>query len=648
MPFNKKHTIRSISGNMSLLFLIIIFFIGYKSLEAQLLPLIYDSTYKFNYLYTNLNDNINSSNLKTSLNVILPHKKFQFTIKSEFISEITKLDKNFARDLMNTNVNTDYVFGKRFSVGTGFQRKTLSDDKNIEVNKLNDSYYYLNFNYFPVKEIKINVKIGIKDDEQIGESASGLSGILLTEIDRLILSDFKSSGTVNLMNENLIKKKNHIYEISTSVLKEFSTNAENLLNVRFHNYKNDFFIPATQGVIGQYDVTLNTQTRAENLIFIQNNLKYFFLKNFRIHLSGSIISRGYLNEYKYKPEGSSAIFENIYDTKVNENRIEASAKVEFYYKNLIMDLRLVFSERSEIHELINSSLLLPQQVRELEKIEKNKNNSGRISSVIINTAYQISNTNSLKLSSSSTLLKYDTDTEENSDDRDELYINASISHLFSNLRNFNLQTSFEINFTTLSYIFKEKSANNNTNKIYRLTSRSEYSPIRNLKTVNSFQVLANYTVYKFEDLLSQVQSYIFRQLYIWDTTRFDITKNFFFNLDGEVKLYEQGQYNDENFSIKPANYYVENKINFNLNYNYGVFTVGFGFRYFLQDQYIYIEGEKNLRRSYESRGPYANLSLLFNDGSLVFINAGQDLFKASDNPIKNKSNYLNLRVLWKI
>jgi hypothetical protein len=161
-------------------------------------------------------------------------------------------------------------------------------------------------------------------------------------------------------------------------------------------------------------------------------------------------------------------------------------------------------------------------------------------------------------------------------------------------------------------------------------------------------VLANFTVYKFEDLLSQVQSYIFRQLHIWDTTRFDITNNIFANFDGELRIYEQGQYNDKNFSIKPSNYYVENRLDVNLNYNIEVITFGGGYRHFFQDQYIYNEGVKIFRRSYKNHGPFVNVSFLFSNGSIIFFNAGRDTTETSDSPIKNKSNYLNLRVLWRI
>ena len=607
-----------------------------------------DTSYNFNFLSTDLNDNVNSANLVTRLNANIPYKKLSFILRTEFNSDVTKLEENFARDFITTIISSDYSFNTKFSGGAGFQSRSLSDAKNIEVNKVNNVYYYLNFNYKPADNVRVNAKVGIKDDEQIGESTSGVSGNLNTEVDRLILSNFLLSGKVNLMNENLIQKKNHIYEINTSLLRYFSNNSENNLVFKAHNYKNDFFLPATPSIIQQYNMPLNTQTREENLIYIQDDLKYTFLKNLRLHISGSAISRGYYNEYKYKPEGSSAIYENIYDTKVNENRFEASAKVDFAYRKFLFDFKVLLSERSEVHNLINSENLLPQQIRDLERIEENKNNSGRISSAMLNFYLPVTNLHTIKFSGSSTLLKYDTDTQENSDDRDELYFNASVSHLFNNLENFNIQTSFEYNLTTLSYIFKEKSANNNSNKIYRLTSRSEYKPFSSLQTINSFQVLANFTVYKFEDLLSQVQSYIFRQLHIWDTTRFDITKNIFVNFNGELRIYEQGQYNDKNFSIKPSNYYVENRLDMNLNYTFEVITVGGGYRHFLQDQYVYNEGIKIFRRSYKNHGPFVNVSFLFSNGSIIFLNAGWDTTETSDSPIKNKSNYLNLRVLWRI
>ncbi len=598
-------------------------------------------------LSTNLENNLNSAIFKSSIYKKIKSGRIVFFMDGNYNSDITKLGENFARDNINISLGSNYILTKKISAGLGVQSKSLSDEKNIEVNKTKSMYYFANFDYTNLNNLKINAKIGIKNDEQTGKATSGFGTIILTELDRLFIYDIESRGKLNISYENLIEKKNHFLEINTNLFKSFSINAENNLNIRAYNTKNDFFIPATQSVISQYNENMNTQSRMDNYVLLQDELNYRFIKNFGLTINGAYLYKNYRNEYKYKPQGTGAIFENIYDTKVSENRVEGFARLNFFLEKFRMSLKVLFSERAEVHNLMNTEGYNQAVIRELERIEKNKNNSASISSAAFNTDYSLSNLHLISLTSSYYLLRYNTDTKENADDRDELYINTQFSHTYNNLNNFKLTTLFEFNMTTLSYIYKERSANNYTNKIFRLNSKSTYSPIKNLTTNNSFQVLANYTVYRFEDILSQVQSYVFRQLQIWDSTRYDITKNIFSNINGELKIYEQGQFNEKNFSIRPSDFFIEKRIEFNINYNYNFLTIGAGFRFFILNQFEYDEGEKKSKYFTQNFGPYSNLILYFNTGTFVYLRYSKDFIKSTGNYENTSDNFI-IRVFWKL
>ena len=87
------------------------------------------------------------------------------------------------------------------------------------------------------------------------------------------------------------------------------------------------------------------------------------------------------------------------------------------------------------------------------------------------------------------------------------------------------------------------------------------------RMVNSqFQVLANYTVYDFQDIISSVKSYSFRQLNLKDSlvTRFNDKVGS--DIYGEIKFYERGELNWKEFSSRPVNYYEDKIINAELIY----------------------------------------------------------------------------------
>jgi hypothetical protein len=618
-------------------------------LFAQSSSVATDTTYNMNFLQTDLFNDINQAVLhsKIYLNTV-PLKKINVLLSADYLSNTTKLSENFNNYAVNLKFITNYILSKKTDIGLGTYSRIMADDRSVELNKLKSNFYFINFDYVPQYNIKLNARTGIKTEDQIGRFNSGFSGMLLTEIDKLTFNSYNLNATADLNNDALQERKSYQYRLNASLSKKFSPASDNIAIVKAYTTKSDFYVPSTPSIISQYGEPLNIQSRKENYIYLQDELTYKFTNFLTTRGNAAFLTKNYYNEFKYKPTDNNAIFENVYDTKVVENRIEIYGTAEIDFRKFRSDIKLLYSERSETHNLINSENILPTQQTEINKIEQNKNNIGKITSLSMNSFLSLSNTHSIKFSGSSTILRYDTDSKENYDDRDELYIILQVSHNYTNLDNFNVETTFEFNSSDYNYLFKERSANNNTNKLYRLTSTSFYKPIGFLSTKNSAQVLANYTVYKFEDLTSQIQSYVYRQILIWDTTVYNLNKNLYFNLNGQIKNYEQGQYNDAQFSIRPVNYYSERLINLNINFTKNFYTISSGYRYFIQQQYIYEDGEKNIRNTTRSYGPYVSVLLRFREQARVYIYYGRDRFTSTGSSASNSSNNLSINAFWNI
>lgn len=387
--------------------------------------------------------------------------------------------------------------------------------------------------------------------------------------------------------------------------------------------------------------------RNDNIAWVENELKYRIAKAFLFTTYGAIQLRDIKNRYKYIPPASNIIFDNIYNTNITDNSYKIGITLDASIRKFTSIFNLQYSERNELHSANEIEGLSQQQMNEIQKIENSKNNLNRITSLIFETQYSISNTNLLKGNISSMILRYDTESKDNNDDRDELYVTAQILHRYDNLLNFIAETSFEFNSVTLNYLFKERSANNNTNKIYKLTSKTYYSPFNSLTTRNLFQVLANYTVYQYEDLVSQIQSFSFRQFLFNDSTYLKLNTRIFLGFTGNLRIYEQGVYNDKNFTVKPINYYDERTIQSEIGYLISnLFIVSLGVKHFIQRYYNYDKGIKYLRRTYVNYGPIVEIKLsLFNNSSLNF-RTGIDLVESSTEPDKTSSVNLILNLLY--
>lgn len=616
---------------------------------AQTIQNIPDSVYTDNFLRTNLFSDINLANLNSVANYNSSFGKFSLSIGNYYMSNVSKLDQNFFRDYNNFRFLINYNLKDNLKSGIGFQNKFLTDDKNIETNKNNSSYYFTNFDLSLNQNVFVNSRLGFKTEDQIGEYNTGFSGVLTGTADNYMIKDYMSSGNLILFYENLNSKKNHNYELSAEIFKRFTREADNTGKIRYYNQRNDFYFPATASVINQYNVKNNIEKRTENYFYAGDYLNYSFTDNLLFSLEGSYVNRDVTKEYKYRSSSSNILFENVYDTRILEDNLDLSGTLSYSLRNLNSRFRFLYNERSENHSLINTESLTPSQILELAKAEKNKNNNSRRTSLTLGLQYMLSNTQSFGFDGSSSMLRYDTDFELNYDDRDEAENIASVYHRYNNLINFDLLTKFDIIKSKLSYIFSQRSANNYKNNIYRLTSQSIFSPSKNITTKNSFQVLANYTIYDFEDIISQVQSFSYRQLSIKDSTSFYFTNRIFLEFNGELKFYEQGQFNNRNFSVKPIAYFEEKffnpQINFNLN---GFIRIGAGYKYFIQDRYQYENAVKQITGTFRTFGPLGEIYVYLNKNSVIHMKAGLDFIKYSVPENDNSALYLQLNILWNI
>lgn len=606
-----------------------------------------DSVFTTNFFRTNLYNDINSANLNSVLNYNKSFSRFGIEVENYYLSNVSKLSQNFYSDYNNFRFLLYYRVKNNLNAGAGFQSMFYTDDKNFVTNKNNSKYFFADLNYIPLGNIYINTELGIKAQDQIGEFNTGFSGILNANANNFAVNDYVANGNLILFYENLIQKQNHNYEFSTNVYKRFNPQTYNTGYFRYYNQLNDVYSPATPSVISEYNVKNNIESRQESYFRAGDELNYSLNNNFVFSFSGFYTNRNIHKQYKYRAAPANILFENVYDTKILENNLEITGGLNYNLRNLSAMLSLILSERSETHSLINTEGYTPVQILELERTEKNKNNNSRRASLVLDALYHYSNTNSFGFAGSTSLLRYDTDFELNFDDRDERETVLSLNYRYNNLINFDILTRFDILLSQVSYIYSQRSANNFNNRIYKLTSISSFQPVKQISTKNFVQVLANYTVYDFEDIVTQVQSFSYRQLYIADSSSYNFYGNFYIDFIGGLKLYEQGQFNDRNFSVKPIAYYAEQLYAPDLSYMVNYFiNVGVGYKYFKQQRYQYENGSKILVNTYRSFGPFGKIILYLNKNSIINFTGGVDNVIYEVPPQNNSALNLQLNILW--
>ena len=250
-----------------------------------------DTVYSTNIFETNFYNDLNSANFNSLLNYENNIERFGFLITNNFLSNVSKLNKNFFRDFNSLNLLMSYDVKEDIDVGVGFQNKFYTDDKTVETNENNSNYFYANMDASMMNSVFFNTKLGYKTEDQIGEFNSGFSGFFETQTNNYNLNDYITNGNLILFYEDLDQKQNHNYEINTEIYKRFAQQVDNTGRLTFYNQKNDFFFPASPGVALLYDVLNNIESRDENYFYIGDMLNYGFTDDIILSLGGNYMNR---------------------------------------------------------------------------------------------------------------------------------------------------------------------------------------------------------------------------------------------------------------------------------------------------------------------------------------------------------------------
>jgi hypothetical protein len=146
-----------------------------------------------------------------------------------------------------------------------------------------------------------------------------------------------------------------------------------------------------------------------------------------------------------------------------------------------------------------------------------------------------------------------------------------------------ITVSLDANMSKLVYLLKERSANNNTNRVLRLFPVVTYRPAVFFSTTNGFEVLANYTVYDFEQGLAIARSFSYRQFAWIDSTSLQFTERVGLDFFAYLKLYERGQLKWEDFSERTESSFLDQTYALQVRFSPASGTLfAVGFRYFSQ------------------------------------------------------------------
>ncbi len=589
------------------IFIVFIFFSSCSIAQIQIIP---DTSLKINStnFFTNYNKFLNLHNFTSSINSNYEVNNFYFKLNNRFSSNIIFSNIKNIRDENYFDLRGRYKIINWFQPSISVESKRINDNRKIGISRFKDFSIKGWLISNPYSTFHLSPFFGYKSEEQFEIVETGKSFGFESYFNEYILNS-RLTGNFKIINDQLNIRKNQL------INSEF--NAENFITDQlsattrfsFHKIDRDYFTQIDSSTARIFNTNFNIEKRVDNIIDFSQKFDLITTSLINASLNGNIYYRVVEKKLKYKNLNEPS--KNLFDSKVEEFRMYLNSETQVLFNKLNSIIRFSYLERSEKHSIKRISAI-PEYLyyqRLDEELQKN-NFSSRISLGIQNKINIISY-DTLSTEASVSKLRYDTPTLDNyfnplaitRDDRDELLFVIRLIYLkyFNN----RLSTSFLLeSFNNhLIYIYKEKSSNNNWNRVLRFSSGTSYKSSK-LLTKNYFEVLANYTVYDFEDQFQTTQSFVFRQFGFQDSTKIFLAKKYFLTINFNLRFSEQGIFYWKKFSSLPGRFLNEKMLESKLGYELSSLSfISAGIRFTSLTEFNFRGKEKQIIFQMNSIGP---------------------------------------------
>jgi hypothetical protein len=595
-----------------------------------------DSLRRANTASVLLDRNLNTLNWSGRMSIDTMFSRTRITASGQFLANIIQPDGGTAGGLHSSESTQDDIsLGIRHpiadfvSIDTRWSSLVFADNRGTGLSNASSHTGLAGISFFPVDFLSLTPLGGYRWDTQAGVRDRGISYGLEAELAPIDFDGYRFSG-IGRMRRDAINPRvldNHLAEIS--VYKPFGTFSRDSLEVGFLQTRREFYSREDSAI----------ESRTDRYFSLANLLAFDVGQDLMTTMFVSISSR--LLDKDERALISAAYSPSSFNTAIEEFRFDTYLQAAYsaHKRGLSALVRLGYSERSESHRAKapeqmaqNIAVLFSERNRQ----EQTKDNLARRVSLSGSASLPLFDATDFYLLGSTGILRYDTPSELNYEDRDELLIAASLGlrHRFS--QNLEALVSLDGTLSHLVYLLKERSANNNINRILRLSPRTIWHPVRWFSTTNVFEVLANYTVYDFEKQAALVRSFSYRQFAWLDSTRIEFSERVGLDFFTYLKLYERGLLKWEEFLERTENSSVDRTLAVQLRFTPGASTLfAIGLRYFSQSRYMYQDAVKKPDTFTGSVGPTCAIRWMIGPHSRLIFQGWYERRRLSDETFRS-------------
>jgi len=483
------------------------------------------------------------------------------------------------------------------SITTRWSSLVFADNRGIGLSNAFSHILLAGVSFQPTDDFSLTPLAGYRWDGQAGLHDRGAALGLDADLRPMDFDGYLFTGNASLRRDVVDPRvlENHIVRLG--VYKPFGALSRDSLDVNYLQTRREFYSRGDSVI----------ESRTDRVFSLSNLIAYEISREFLTSIFVNVSTR--LLDKDERTLFDAALSPTAFDTQIEEFHLDTYVQLSYQTVDNRTSgaVRLNYSERSESHRAKTPDQMtagVAVLFGERNRQEQTKDNYARRVALTGNARHRLCAATEISLAGSAGILRYDTPSLLNYEDRDELLVAVSLGvhHVFS--RAVEAHVLLDGTLSHLVYLLKERSANNNHNRVLRLAPHTTWRPTPWLSTQNGFEVLANYTVYDFEKQLALVQSFSYRQFSWIDTTRVECTDRVGLDFFTYLKLYERGSLKWEEFRERTENAYVDRTFAAQLRFSPDESAlVAVGLRYFSQSRYVFTDGVRSPDLFTSSVGP---------------------------------------------
>ncbi len=602
------------------------------------------SRYSPSVLSSNFEKQLQTFNFRQDFKLAKQISNLFIGVNQTFYSTIIKSYGWSVRDNAFFSLLGQYDVSNNFAIGSNVNYNIYTDDKKLAINNssiFNSSAY---LKYFPDEKISFTPFVGISRNEQIGIINNGPIYGIEAILDNYNFNEFNLFSELKYQTEDIAPRKNQVINLKFNLDKTFEDSYRNKLFGLYSEQRKDFFFDTDSLTMSEFDISKNIQSRTEVRYSIVDQLSMITsIDGLVLFIDGSLDWRTIDRDTRYI--STSNISTSTFDTEVEEFKMNFASKLQYNSKIFSGFFKLAFSDREEKNraKYINGASEIIFEKRDEQ--EKRKNNNGKQITLSGESIFSFSPNDKISMSLFHRKLIYDTQSELNFDDRDELLSMFELKYIRNFSPFFDFFTGIQGSINKTVYIFKERSANNNILRVLKLVGGGDLH-LNNISSKNSAEVSANYTVYDFEDLNPNLKSFSYRQLSLRDSTTIKLFRTTFLKFLGYIKFSEQGDFNWDGFANNPVRYLDERFAEPTIEFRFKYLTFAIGLRYFSLSTYLFDdEGVKSLNTIYNSKAPLSAITYSISDKLYLSFSSWYEFINTESNQDYELANMM-LKLNW--